>query len=130
MVIIKVIEEIHQSVAAIRGRSFYGRTRGLNGAEFGKFRVKVLERYSPSEQTDTQFLQGELQRLRKEIQELVKFFDKRFKRRQTKDTLIKKLMEKEQMKNDLRERGQIFTQYIKKFEYFRSLLSMSSSNRF
>jgi hypothetical protein len=35
----------------------------------------------------------------------VKFFDKRFKLRKTKDNLIEKLMVKEQTRNDLKEQG-------------------------
>jgi uncharacterized phage infection (PIP) family protein YhgE len=100
-----MLHEINKSIATIRARSLHRKTSTKNEQGFGKFRLKVLERYTCSEQTNVDFLNEELQRLRKEIQELVKFFDKRFKLRKTKDNLIEKLMVKEQTRNDLKEQG-------------------------
>jgi hypothetical protein len=100
-----LLDEVHRSIFAIRGRSFERKTLEDNEQEFGKYRVEVLKRYTPGEQTNVDFLNEELLRLRKEIQELFKFFDKRFKLGETKDKLIEKLMEKEKMKNDLKEQG-------------------------
>ncbi|XP_028400608.1 clathrin heavy chain linker domain-containing protein 1-like [Dendronephthya gigantea] len=100
-----VLEQIQESIAAIRGESFHRKTPWVRAKKFGNSHVKVLERYTSDEQTDLEFLNDELRRLRREIMELVKFFDKRFKLRKTKDKLIEKLMEKEQMKIDLKEHG-------------------------
>ena len=99
----QLLQDIYRSLAAIRGQSFHGMAPTNLG--FGKFRVKLLQRYTAMEQTNIDFLKEELERLRKEIQELVKFFDKRFKLRKTKDRLIETLVEKEHLKNDLKEQG-------------------------
>ena len=105
----EILREIHQSVAMLQGRTFHRTKPANNGQDFGKFRVKVLERYTSREQTNINFLKEELERLKKEIQELVRFFDKRFKLRKTKEQLIEMLMEKEQMKTDLKEQGTVQT---------------------
>ena len=113
------LNEIHRSIAAIRGRSFHKSTAGNNGRELGKFRVKVLQRYTCSQQTNVDFLNKELQRLRTEIQELVDFFDKRFKLRKSKEKLIEKLMEREKTKSDLKERGDSFSFLISRWTVFK-----------
>ena len=105
-------EQIQESISAIRGQSFHKKTARNRAKEFGKSQLKVLERYTSDEQTDLEFLKEELRRLRREIMELVKFFDKRFKLRKTKDTLIEKLMEREQTKIDLKEQGDYSCVYI------------------
>ena len=99
------LNELHRSIAAIHGRSSQKSAQAKNERGLGKLRVKVLERYTTSEQTNVDFLNEELQRLRIEVQELVDFFDKRFKLRKSKDKLIEKLIEKEKTKNDLKEQG-------------------------
>ena len=111
-----ILREIHQSVATLQGRSFHRPAPLNNGQEFGKFRVKVLERYTSGEQTNINFLNEELERLKKEIQELVRFFDKRFKLRKTKEKLIEMLMEKEQIKTELKEQGIIRPQKLQVIE--------------
>lgn len=100
----QILHDLRKSIATIRGRDFQQNLFTKNEC-FGKFRVKILQRYTSREQTDVIFLKQEWERLRKEVQELVKFFDKRFRLRKTKDKLIEKLMEKEKLKHDLKIQG-------------------------
>ena len=84
--------------------------------EFGEFRVKVLNYYSTSQQTNIAFLRNELLRLQNEVEELVRFFDRRFKMRKTKDCLIEKLMEKETLKSQLQENCKALKEKLLKLE--------------
>lgn len=88
----------------------------LESHEFGKFRIKVLKRFSSSQQTNLAFLSGELRRLQHQVQELVRFFDKRFELRKTKKRLVEKLMEKENLKSELQEKCKTLKEKLLKLE--------------
>lgn len=77
------------------------KSTGLDELKNREFRMRVLEMYTPSQQTDLKFLELELQRLQEEIQELKKLFDKRYKLREMKDRLVEKLLEKEKIKGNI-----------------------------